>query len=135
MGVWTVLAAVVPIVGSLWAGAWFIIEQLALKREQRARLRVQELGAAYRERIQALNLPRLNGMHPYQRVDAAVMAYEAQMLRYYGVEPGGMTFAEFDVQTQMSAPVVHRSELRRQVLITMTAAAGVVFLAIELLLR
>lgn len=131
MSVWGALAAVVPILGSLWAGASFIGEQLELRREKRVRHHVQALVEDYRNRRHAEGMKRgLDAGASYQRAIELATGFEDRMLGYHGVRAGGITSGEFDVQIRMSAPVVPRSELLRQSVVVFTAAAGVAFLAI-----
>jgi hypothetical protein len=107
-----VLAAVVPICGSLYAGASFLAHQAELAHEARVRQRLK---------------PLIEAQPSASRAD-----FERMMLAYNGITRPGTTWDEWDLSNKMSGHRVPARELRRQWVLLLTSAAGLVLLALDL---
>jgi hypothetical protein len=129
-----VLAAVVPICGSLYAGASFLAQQAELAHEMRVRRRIRPL--VQKRHDDALS--RMQGVSPsdpaWKRIQQQPYDFERRLLEYNGIRHSRPTLGDFDLATTMSGPVVPPEELKRQWVLLLTAAAGLVLLALDLLM-
>lgn len=127
-------AALVPIVGSLYAGASFLLEHRSLAAERRIREHVEALvterqpsAEARAQRAQAWDkqwyLRRGDELQDFRRV----------MLAAHGVYGLGPTWTEHGIDLAMSGPKFSHLELRRQRILLVTASVGVALLAASLL--
>lgn len=122
-----VAAAIVPIIGSLWAGCWFLADQMEARREHRVRIRVAEMVAEKHREVREQNLR-------WDRSNAAnerIHEFGEKMLRANGIEPGTTSYTDIEVGASMRTPVAPRSELMRQWLVIGSALLGVLFLALD----
>lgn len=122
-----VAAALVPIIGSLWAGCWFLVDQMEARRERRVRLRVAEMVAQKHRELRDQNLRWDLQNAASRRIDE----FREMMLRANGIEPGTATYTGMEVDASMRTPVAPRNELTRQWLVIGSALLGVVFLALD----
>ncbi|MDT0117790.1 hypothetical protein Q9R20_12415 [Microbacterium sp. PRF11] len=123
------LAALVPIIGSLWAGGWFIADQVEARREYRVRMRVANM---VEERMQrSYELP--SGSPEHHRAQRNAREFGEMMLRVHGVSLSEASYTSMEVEAAMTHPVESASELRRQWLVLGSAVAGLVFLALDLI--
>ncbi|GAA2027742.1 hypothetical protein GCM10009819_08990 [Agromyces tropicus] len=104
MNVWVVLAAVIPILGSLWAGADYLIHQSKLRREYRARKRTLDAADAYAAK--------------YHRSREQRQQYRVRLLSMYGVPRTEATWGSVQIggddAGRVRRPVRRRSRRRRE---------------------
>ncbi|WP_100811709.1 hypothetical protein [Microbacterium sp. BR1] len=133
MSILAFLAAIIPIGASLYAGASFVIEQTLLARERRMRLalapRVQEL----HERARLEN--RATGSSPDspegKRVRAIPHRVRDRILRMHRIPVTHLPYLVDQVDREMSAGVVSTKELVRQWVLLLSAAVGLILLALD----
>lgn len=127
------LAALVPIIGSLYAGGSFLAEHVRVGRERRIRQHVQRLVdermPAAEERAEAWLKQNPGGRSygPYPELQE----YERMLLAAHGIEDKNPTLGDVDVSLAMSSWGTSPRELRRQTVLLITATAGVVLLAMD----
>lgn len=127
------LAALVPIIGSLYAGGSFLAEHARAARERSVRKHVQRL---VDERIPAAEeravawLKRNPGQRSYGPYPE-LQEYERMLLAAHGIEGEDPTRGDVDVSLAMSSWGTSPRELRRQAVLLATATAGVVLLAMD----
>ncbi|WP_295839825.1 hypothetical protein [uncultured Microbacterium sp.] len=126
------LAAVVPIIGSLYVGCSFLIQQHALVHEQRVRIRIQPMVEARYERDKKRAAARL-GVVPFDDLLIERARFERLLLEANGVHGAGMTWDDFDLQHSMSGTVLPQAERRRQWVLLASSAVGLVLLAVDAL--
>ena len=126
-----ILAAIIPIAGSLYAAGSFLTQQAALSHEHRVRLRikpyVQSREADAARRLKGLTAETLE----WKRIRAEPREFERMMLHYNGIDHPGKTWDDVDLAIAMSAPRVPPIELRRQWVLLLSAGAGLVLVAID----
>ncbi|MCM3614381.1 hypothetical protein M3672_07995 [Microbacterium enclense] len=121
------LAALVPIIGSLWAGAWFVADQIEARREYRVRMRVAEM---VEERTQrSYEMPW--GSRERERAERDAREFGDVMLRVHGVSLSRASYRSMAVEAAMDRPVETASEVRRQWLVIGSAVVGLVLLALD----
>lgn len=127
------LAALIPIVGSLYAGASFLLEHRSLAIERRTREHVEAL-AALRQPAAAARAQRAKAWDKqwYQREGEELQDFRRVMLAAHGIDGLGPTWAEHGIDLAMSGPKFSRLELRRQRVVLLTASIGVALLAASL---
>ncbi len=126
------LAAVVPIIGSLYVGCSFLIQQNALVHEQRVRVRIKPMVEARYERDKEKAAARL-GVVPFDDLLAERERFERLLLEANGVYGAGMTWDDFDLHHSMSGTVLPQAERRCQWVLLASSAIGLVLLAIDTL--
>lgn len=124
------LAAVVPIVGSLYVGCSFLVQQHALVHEQRVRVRIKPMVEARYERDRARAAAR-SGLLPYDDLMEDRARFERLLLEANGIYSTGMTWDDFDLHHSMSGTVLPRAERRRQWVLLASSAVGLVLLALD----
>lgn len=128
------LAAVVPIIGSLYVGCSFLAQQHALVHEQKVRIRIRALV----ENRYNSELARSNarpGPLMYDDALAERNRFERMLLAANGVTGEGNTWNDVDLQNAMSGTVLPPAERRRQWVLLSTSAAGLILLALDALTR
>lgn len=127
------LAAVVPIIGSLYAGLSFLLEQNHLRWEHRTRMRINELVESRSEgaaaRADARNL-RTKGAE----TEIGEMERLRKLLeRANGLPDTDTSFRAVDLRFSLSGTAASPGEVRRQATLLLTAAVGVVLLALDII--
>ena len=130
------LAAVVPIIGALYVGTSFLVEQQRLAHEKRVRLRIRRL---VDERHRS-NIERARLLSSLAAVDMDALmreraAFERMLLEANGVTARGKTWGDWDLEQAMSRPVLPAVERRRQWVLLLSSALGLALLAIDALPR
>ncbi|WP_188754344.1 hypothetical protein [Microbacterium album] len=125
------LAAIVPILGSLYSGASFLLEHAALRRERRIREHVQKLAYARLTDAEARSAVRSRlepGVFhsPYDEVHEL----QVTLLKAHGLERAP-SLSEADIALAMSGAPASQAERRRQTVLLVTATIGVVLLAFD----
>lgn len=130
-GVLAFLAALLPILASLYAGASFLREQYLLRWERRTRNRIKRLG---RERLAgaearaSVRSKRL-GVHVSEYDEVA--AFETLMLAAHGLSRPTVTHSDVDLTHSMSATAASPGEIRRQAVLLLGATLGLSILGID----
>lgn len=120
------LAALVPIITSIYAACSFIHEQVELEHEERVRYRVEGHVSARAETLDAEGVPSYS-----DEGQQHLRAFRDRMLGYNGIETRVVTFRDFNILTSMSGNRVSTRELTRQWLLIIGSIAGVVFLSLD----
>lgn len=126
------LAAVVPILGSLYVGTSFLIEQQRLAHELRVRVRILPLV----DERHRLNMDRARrdtslGASDTDELLAERAAFQRMMLQANGITGRGKTLGDFDLEHAMSRPVLPAVERRRQWVLLLSSALGLALLALD----
>lgn len=124
----SVLAALIPVIGSLYVAASVLLEQRAFKRERRVRERVRPRVAERRE-WETQRARRPDGGVDFDEVGRRVQAWERQLLGYYGVAPRP-TVGDVDLRLSLSGEIRPQEAVRQWVLI-ISAVVGVVLIGID----
>lgn len=125
----SVMAAVLPIVGSLLVALSVILEQARLRAERRVRVRVDRLVSEREARLtDRYSAGRIN----YDAVTRDVTELRNLLLRHNGLAPTGLTRGDVRIGYAMSGPLLPKSEVARQWTLLLSAASGVVLLAADL---
>jgi hypothetical protein len=124
------LAAVVPIIGSLYVAGSYLVEQMRSSNEKRTRYRVAEIANEHYNRIRA---EQAEGTRP---ADISLAGLEQQrvkrmLLAANGLDEKGPSYTDVEIQAAMSGHVRSGVELRRQWVLLLSSAAGLVLLAID----
>jgi hypothetical protein len=124
-------AAVVPIIGSLFVGFSYLAEQARLASERRIRLRVAELADERYEaavsRRRANPYPRVT--HPSARDER--MRLQSLLLAANGLPERVTSWREWEIDTHMSSGLMPFTDQRRQWVLLLSSAAGLVMLAVD----
>lgn len=120
----TILAAVIPIVASLYVASSMLLEYAHRDHTARVFARVSAREAAERELVPV-------GHPDFNRLTAEIIARRMMLLEANGVDPKTGTWDAWD-ETSKPQPMP-RIELRRQWALLFGSAAGVVLLAMDLL--
>ncbi|GGD76478.1 hypothetical protein [Microbacterium murale] len=121
-------AALIPIVGSLYAAGTFLTEQARLAHERRVRERIAPRIWAEHERQMERAKAREIG---FDEVSIVPNEFERRLLTWNGIEHPRPTYGDMDINVAMSAPLLPASERRRQWVLLVSASAGAVLLAID----
>ncbi|GAA2953939.1 hypothetical protein [Microbacterium schleiferi] len=122
------LAAIIPILGSLWVASSFLAEQTHLRHERRVRDRVAVLKTEG-ERRWFYDMPKGNAR---EAILEDIDDFERRMLAYSGLGLTGLTWRDVGVRDAMTGAPVSSAELRRQWVLLLSAVTGLVLLAIEI---
>ncbi len=124
-----VAAAVIPIVGSLFAGGWFLVDQVRLRLERKRRFALQP----YVRLAHALEQARREEAGPVDwealRQQQARDTHTLHIL--VGLHSPLPTTGTHDVDISMSAPIAPTAELVRQWILLSTAVVGLILLALS----
>lgn len=126
----SLLAAVIPVLGSLYVAGSVLVEHAGLAHERRVRERVQALVESHAAGIEARAKPK-DGAPAYMVAMEERNEFERRMLAHNGIVRPRPTFGEFDIRIAMSRDVLSSLERRRQWVLILSAVAGVVLLAID----
>lgn len=133
----TFLAAVIPIVGSLYAAVSYLVEQQHRAHERRVRERVARLVYAhyeqFRDEMMAAAKPR--GPVDWDAIKAEKNRFETKLLAANGFKSGRITLGEDDLRRTMSGPLVPAVERRRQWVLLLSSATGLVLICVEVAQR
>ncbi len=126
------LAALIPILGSLYAAGSYSIEHAGRRRERRIREHVKDVAWAREPeataRADARDAREPSAWHsPYDEIEE----FEEKLLQAHGLSKTGVSPREIDLALAMSGPVATAIELRRQWVAILTAAVGVVLVAVD----
>ncbi len=126
------IAALVPILGSLYAGTTFLIDAARADHERRVRYRIAPLVEAHME----VELSRGSTHGTRRGLDHEVMSVERARFRRMLLEANGIyakppTWGDHDIAVAMSMPLVPKRERQRQTVVIFTAVVGVVLLGLE----
>ena len=127
------LAAIIPIVGSLYVATSYLVEQARLAHEHRARHRIVELVEARRVAVSEEVERSTRRVHP-DYVNAEAMRFALVMLRAYGLPEEQGSYTENDVRSAMSGTLESITDRRRQWVLLLSSMVGLVLLAIDALL-
>lgn len=126
------LAAVIPIVGSLYVAGSYLAEQVRLRHELRVRYRVAEVANDHYERVlreQAEGLRDSDISLPGRELDRVTR----MLLEANGLGESRPTYTDASVRLAMSGSVQSRTEVRRQWALLASSAVGLVLLAIDVM--
>lgn len=126
----SLLAAVIPVLGSLYVAGSVLVEHSRLAHEQRVRERVQALVESHAAGIEARAKPK-DGAPAYMVAMEEQGKFEERMLAHNGIIRPRPTFGEFDIKIAMSGEVLSSRERRRQWVLILSAVVGVVLLGID----
>ena len=124
------LAAVIPIVGSLYVGCSFLMQQNALVHERKVRVRIGPPVKARYERDRARNASSAVPL-PVDSMMRERARFERLLLEANGVYGRGMTWDDFDLHHAMSGTVLPRAERRRQWVLLVSSAAGLILISLD----
>lgn len=125
------LAALVPIAGSLYAGGSFLAGMFAVDHELRVRERI---GPLVNERYESTLATAGRYMSVGVAIEAAMAErkrFERLLLDVNGICVPQPTYRDQYISQTMSAPLVPRAERRRQTVLLVTAVIGVILLALD----
>lgn len=131
MCVLDVLAALVPIGGSLYAGVSFLGEQSRLRWEHRTRAHIAKMVEARRPAA----AKRAERVSQYTRVRITeipeMSSYRKVLERAHGLPETDTSYRAVGIRMSLSGTAASPGEVRRQAVLLTTALAGVVLLALS----
>lgn len=126
------LAAVIPIIGSLYAGGSFLVGMVRVDHEMRVRSRIAPIVDGYYERTRdRWKAAAIDGRMDWDALVAERVRFEHMLLDANGVTTKHPTNRDVYTAQMMSAPLVPRAERRRQAVLLISAVIGVVLLALD----
>lgn len=126
----SLLAAVIPVLGSLYVAGSVLVEHAGLAHERRVRERVQALVESHAAGIEARAKPK-DGAPAYMVAMDERGKFEERMLAHNGIVRPRPTIGEFDLKISMSGDLLSSLERRRQWVLILSAVTGVVLIAID----
>lgn len=121
-------AALIPIVGSLYAAGTFLAEQARLAHERRVRERIApRVRAEHARQLERAKAKEIG----FDEIGLVPNELERRLLSLNGIEHRRPTFGDVDISVTMSAPLLPASERRRQWVLLISATAGAVLLAVD----
>ena len=121
-----VLAAIVPILASLYAAGSLLVEYAS--RNHAARV-AERVWARYNE--ERAQLRHISGTHEKRRAGEEILARRKLLLEANGLDP--WTGATRDLNETLRPKPMPAVELRRQWVLLLGSAVGVVLLAVDML--